>query len=200
MATHSSVLAWRIPGMAEPGGLPSVGSHRDWHEWSNLAAADYWDKGGRLANSSFRLWLSWGEIEDQGHQGHGSTFAERCHPISQVLLLVLSPLCVRSSICLLQVSHPRDLRWPGQGEEEVICMRPHLLMGWRHEKAQDPPPAQEAEEPVSWEGPHRGLDDAAAWAPHYCSGQGRDSAPLGHLHTGSQGPCVHNNPCLSCSF
>ena len=28
MATHSSVLAWRIPGMAEPGGLPSVGSHR----------------------------------------------------------------------------------------------------------------------------------------------------------------------------
>ena len=28
MATHSSVLAWRIPGMGEPGGLPSVGSHR----------------------------------------------------------------------------------------------------------------------------------------------------------------------------
>ena len=28
MATHSSVLAWRIPGMAEPGGLPSMGSHR----------------------------------------------------------------------------------------------------------------------------------------------------------------------------
>ena len=31
MATHSSVLAWRIPGMAEPGGLPSVGSHRVRH-------------------------------------------------------------------------------------------------------------------------------------------------------------------------
>ena len=28
MATHSGVLAWRIPGMAEPGGLPSMGSHR----------------------------------------------------------------------------------------------------------------------------------------------------------------------------
>ena len=28
MATHSSVLAWRIPGMGEPGGLPSMGSHR----------------------------------------------------------------------------------------------------------------------------------------------------------------------------
>ena len=31
MATHSSVLAWRIPGMSEPGGLPSVGSHRVGH-------------------------------------------------------------------------------------------------------------------------------------------------------------------------
>ena len=32
MATHSSVLAWRIPGMGEPGGLPSMGSHRVGHE------------------------------------------------------------------------------------------------------------------------------------------------------------------------
>ena len=39
MATHSSVLAWRIPRMGEPGGLPSVGSHRIGHDWSNLAAA-----------------------------------------------------------------------------------------------------------------------------------------------------------------
>ena len=39
MATHFSVLAWRIPGMAEPGGLPSMGSHWVKHDWSNLAAA-----------------------------------------------------------------------------------------------------------------------------------------------------------------
>ena len=38
-ATHSSVLAWRIPGTGEPGGLPSMGSHRVGHDWSNLAAA-----------------------------------------------------------------------------------------------------------------------------------------------------------------
>ena len=38
MATHSSVLAWRIPGMAEPGGLPSMGSHRVGHDLSDLAA------------------------------------------------------------------------------------------------------------------------------------------------------------------
>ena len=39
MATHSSVLTWRIPGTAEPGGLPSMGSHRVGHNWSDLAAA-----------------------------------------------------------------------------------------------------------------------------------------------------------------
>ena len=39
MATHSSILAWRIPGTEEPGGLPSMGSHRVGHHWSDLAAA-----------------------------------------------------------------------------------------------------------------------------------------------------------------
>ena len=38
MATHSSVLAWRIPGTGEPGGLPSMGLHRVGHDWSDLAA------------------------------------------------------------------------------------------------------------------------------------------------------------------
>ena len=41
MATHSSVLAWRIPGTGEPGGLPSMGSYRVRHDWSNLAAAAF---------------------------------------------------------------------------------------------------------------------------------------------------------------
>ena len=39
MATHSSVLAWRIPGTMEPDGLPSMGLHRVGHDWSDLAAA-----------------------------------------------------------------------------------------------------------------------------------------------------------------
>ena len=39
MATHSSVLAWRIPGTGEPGGLPSKGSHRVGHDRSDVAAA-----------------------------------------------------------------------------------------------------------------------------------------------------------------
>ena len=41
MATHSSVLARRIPGMREPGGLPSMGSYRVRHDWNDLAATAY---------------------------------------------------------------------------------------------------------------------------------------------------------------
>ena len=52
MATHSSVLAWRIPGMGEPGGLPSMGSHRVGHDWSDLAAA---------AAVPIVEWLDWSE-------------------------------------------------------------------------------------------------------------------------------------------
>ena len=39
MATHSSVLAWRTPGTGEPGGLPSMGSHRVRHDGIDLAVA-----------------------------------------------------------------------------------------------------------------------------------------------------------------
>ena len=55
MATHSSVLAWRIPGTAEPGRLPSMGSHRVGHDWSNLAAAAAADF---ILISCYRIWGS----------------------------------------------------------------------------------------------------------------------------------------------
>ena len=48
MATHSSVLAWRIPGTGEPGGLLSMGSHRVGHDWSDLAATTRWSASGVL--------------------------------------------------------------------------------------------------------------------------------------------------------
>ena len=43
MATHSSVLAWRIPGTVDPDGLPSMGSHRVGHDWSDLATGYCFD-------------------------------------------------------------------------------------------------------------------------------------------------------------
>ena len=44
MATYSSILAWRIPGMGEPSGLPSMESHRVGHNWSDLVAAAHASK------------------------------------------------------------------------------------------------------------------------------------------------------------
>ena len=65
MATHSSVLAWRIPGTGEPGGLPSMGSHRVGHDWSDLAAAAATDSntslyGLNIKNNFIANWMSTG--------------------------------------------------------------------------------------------------------------------------------------------
>ena len=78
MATHSSVLSWRIPGMEEPGGLPSMQSHRVGHNWSDLAAADiqivsiYFSVTNKASVSACIIWycvhlrifliLLWGEL------------------------------------------------------------------------------------------------------------------------------------------
>ena len=58
MAAHSSVLAWRIPGTGEPGGLPSLGSHRLGHDGSDLAAAAALLHRLNLTNSPERLNLA----------------------------------------------------------------------------------------------------------------------------------------------
>ena len=60
MATHSSVLAWRIPGMGEPHGLLSMGSHGVGHDWSDLAAATTLKIEQLL--SLFSRWGNWGTL------------------------------------------------------------------------------------------------------------------------------------------
>ena len=59
MATHSSVPAWKIPGTEEPGGLPSMGSHRIGHEWSDLAAAAG-GTSGKNPTCQWRRHKTWG--------------------------------------------------------------------------------------------------------------------------------------------
>ena len=55
MATHSSTLAWQIPWTEEPGGLPSLGSHRVEHDWSYLAAV----AAACLSFQSFKVLVVW---------------------------------------------------------------------------------------------------------------------------------------------
>ena len=71
MATHSSVLAWRIPGMGEPRGLLSMRSHRVGHDWSDLAAADWWEKAMAPYSSTLAWKIPWTE-DPGGLQSMGS--------------------------------------------------------------------------------------------------------------------------------
>ena len=59
LVDYSSVLAWRIPGMGEPGGLPSTGSHRVGHDWSDLAAAVAAERLSNSQTSRGQLKGSW---------------------------------------------------------------------------------------------------------------------------------------------
>ena len=64
MAPHSSTLAWKIPWMEEPGGLPSMGSHRVGHDWSDLAAvaADItWSVKTQVGCDWFSVFIQIGE-------------------------------------------------------------------------------------------------------------------------------------------
>ena len=71
-ATHSSVLAWRIPGTEDPGGLPSMGLHRVGHDWSDLAAAAVLYKvvrryGGVNSSLGPQKWLVVKLLANQGN-------------------------------------------------------------------------------------------------------------------------------------
>ena len=71
MATHSNILAWRIPGMEEPGGLPSMGWHRVRHDWRDSSSRalielrDYyyffhvWDATNVIKSKVRKCYLSW---------------------------------------------------------------------------------------------------------------------------------------------
>ena len=83
MASHSSVLAWRIPGTGEPGGLPFMGSHRVGHDWSDLAAA---------AAASFFIpeETTWGRIK--GVQAlHAPEACQQPHPRTRAIKLLTDP-------------------------------------------------------------------------------------------------------------
>ena len=78
MATHSSVLAWRIPGTGEPGGRPSMGSQRVGHDWSDLAAAAEGIKRGRLRQRTER-----GRVELSHAEVSGGSREEQPHALGQ---------------------------------------------------------------------------------------------------------------------
>ena len=137
MATHSSVFAWRIPGMVEPGGLPSMGSHRVGHDWSDLAAAaaaGYLgpDRTGFCLRSDHQL-LS---LRSSGSQILITTpRLGKAEVIKGQLSLCLF-LCVCVCVCVLACSvaqlcptlcDPMDGGWPGISVHGILQAR---ILDW----------------------------------------------------------------------
>ena len=90
MATHSSVLAWRIPGTGEPGGLPSMGSHRVGHDWSNLAAAaaEYIVWNVRLDESQAGIKITRRNINNLRYADDSTLMAESEEELKSLLMKV----------------------------------------------------------------------------------------------------------------
>ena len=114
MATHSSVLALRIPGMGEPVGLPSMGSHRVRHDWSNLAAAAsvflvfkgclILDRCSVNINWIKRCLLSRFLMHAQGPKKSDSREASVCLPYPERLILLDHGICFLSPFIPRQLS------------------------------------------------------------------------------------------------
>ena len=102
MATHSSVLAWRIPGTGEPGGLPSMGSPRVRHDWSDLAVAVAGSYNELFLNQSDNLILLFGIF---------SPFIFRCVRAQACLTLCDSMDCSPTSSSVHGTFQARILEW-----------------------------------------------------------------------------------------
>ena len=96
MATHSSVLAWRIPGMGEPSGLPSMGSYRVGHDRSDLAAEAQSVKNAAMRETCIGS-LGWEDHLEEGVATHSSFLAWRIPGMEEPLGL--------SSMGLHRVGH-----------------------------------------------------------------------------------------------
>ena len=108
IATHSRILAWRIPGMGEPGGLPSMGSHRVRHDWSDIAAAA---ASVILSISLFPVLNNrlWSEISPPFSSiSYSSGWAQQLLPCS---LKFWFPLILGTSVREKQSWQSQDLFW-----------------------------------------------------------------------------------------
>ena len=106
MTTHSSILAWRIPGTEEPRGLPSMGSHRVGHDWSDLAAAAAPVNGPIILPTPYCYGLS--SLYDS-HYHHALGFSGGS--------VVKSPPAMQDTACNAgdMGAIPRSGRSPGEG-------------------------------------------------------------------------------------
>ena len=121
MATHSSVLAWRIPRTGEPGGLPSMGSHRVGHNWIDLAAvaaaAAYWMEKAMAPHSSTLAWkIPWteepGRLQSMGSRRVGQDW--------------VTSLSLFTFLHWRRKWQPTPVFWPGESQGQGSLVGFHL--------------------------------------------------------------------------
>ena len=93
MATHCSVLAWRSPGTGKPGGLPSVGSHRVGHDWSNLAAAAAAPPGHYVISCLLVVWFPQYSVSSLRAGAWSSGLTACAHPVPRAEPTSCKHLC-----------------------------------------------------------------------------------------------------------
>ena len=87
MVTHSSVLAWRIPGMGEPAGLPSMELNRVGHDWSDLAAEDIMRNAG-LDEAQAGIKIAGRHINNLRHADDTTLMAESEKELKSLMMKV----------------------------------------------------------------------------------------------------------------
>ena len=108
MVAHSSVLAWRIPGTGEPDGLPSLGSHRVGHDWSDLAAA---------AAATSYYWQESPKKKEKTESGFWK-IPEDIIELSQKIALSIS-VCSNGSVLSRSLE-----KWTGLLSDQLYALRP----------------------------------------------------------------------------
>ena len=110
MATHSSILAWRIPGTAEPGGLPSMGSHRVELKWLSSSSSKYVFTGGNTVYIEFST--IWSLRHPLGFLEH---IACRLQGTSLVAQMVMN-------LPVMQETWVQSLGWEDPLEEDMATL------------------------------------------------------------------------------
>ena len=127
MATHSSVLAWRIPGTGEPGGLPSMGLHRVGHDWSNLAAAAaavcMWELEHKESRAA-KNWCFWTVVLEKTLES----------PLDCKEVQPVNPKGNQSWIFIGRTDAEAPILWPPDMKNWLLGKDPDAGKEWRQEK------------------------------------------------------------------
>ena len=146
MATHSSVLAWRIPGTGEPRGLPSMGSHRVGHDCSDLAvAADIWKGKLPLWPSRKYIYIKYFSLYIKFLYLY-IIFLYILHSIYICISLMTNTVVFQAQrikhLPAMQETRVPSLGWDDPLEKEMAT---HSILAWRIPRTEEPGGLQSTE-------------------------------------------------------